>query len=127
MKKAKVFAPTRMQGLKKFDPNRDKNQALYKSKDWTDYRFRFLHHNPKCYACGNDSRVVDHVQAHKGNEKLFEQNDNHIPLCTPCHSTATQLFDKYDPPKTQEKILWLTRQRDLHFNRTKVKVIPYRK
>lgn len=29
--------------------------------------------------------VVDHIQPHKGNSRLFWQQDNWQPLCAPCH------------------------------------------
>ncbi len=126
MKKSKIFSPSRVAGNKSFDPNKG-SQELYKTKEWTDYRFRFLHHNPKCYICDGPSRVVDHIKSHKGDVKLFEQNDNHMPACSSCHSTFTQLFDKYDPPKTQEKIAWIINKRKFNGVESRVKVIPYKK
>lgn len=126
MKKAKVYKPDRVGGVKKFDSNSDR-QALYKSQEWVKYRFRYLATNKQCYSCPNPAKVVDHIIAHKGNLALFEQNDNHLPLCSSCHSTVTQLFDKHEKPKTEEKVKWLTSMREKHKIDFRVKVIPYRK
>lgn len=125
MKKDKIFKVRKI-GSKVFNPNIERQQ-LYKTKEWTDYRFRFLHHNPICYACGDKSNVVDHLQPHKGNVPLFEKNDNHIPLCNLCHNTITGKFDRISVPDTQGKLRWIQEMRIKKAITVRVKVIPYRK
>ena len=92
---------------------------------WTSYRFRFLHYNKDCYICPNKSSVVDHYIAHKGDEKLFKDLKNHIPLCKQCHDLITGKFDKYNPPLTQEKHIWILERRVLMNISVKVKILPY--
>lgn len=93
---------------------------------WEKYRMKFLEVNPNCYACGSKATVVDHIQPHKGDEKLFKKTDNHLPLCFKCHNTVTALYDKryvkgnpIDP-----KLKWLAQMR-INYNCTsRVKVLP---
>lgn len=96
---------------------------------WEKYRRRFLEINPQCYACGKPATVVDHLKPHQGDEKLFKQTDNHIPLCVTCHNTVTTMFDRNyraGNPIT-DKIKWLSRNR-IPGTKTawrRVKVLPY--
>lgn len=112
MQKSKKFRPNRVIGARKFDPNKARNDQ-YKTQEWTAFRFRFLHHNPKCYACHLPSAHVDHLVPARVDEEGFYRKGNHVPLCHSCHSTVTRLFDQFTPPKTQEKIEWLEKQRKL--------------
>lgn len=123
MERPKSFSPKRFEGSKKFD-GRKAITDLYKNSKWKNYRLKFLAYNPKCYACGEAAQVVDHVQAHRGDEKLFWQTDNMIPLCHKCHNTATALFDKLGKP-LKEKLEWLAWSRaSKNLLGTKVKVVP---
>jgi 5-methylcytosine-specific restriction endonuclease McrA len=125
MKRVPVFKPNRGAATKKFN-GRAHIDKLYHSSEWMSYRTRYLNINSRCYACGKQSQVVDHLITHKGDIKLFEQNDNHIPLCTICHNKITALFDRYHVQKYQEKLRWLSSSRakwDISF---KVMVIPYK-
>jgi 5-methylcytosine-specific restriction endonuclease McrA len=113
--------PERGGGSKKFD-GRSHITDLY-GKKWNTYRYRYLHHNPHCYACGKKSEVIDHVKPHRGDETLFWKTDNMIPLCHRCHNTITGLFDK--PGKAvDEKLKWLANTRAKNEITTKVKITP---
>lgn len=128
MQKPKMFNPSRNSGAKKFvNKNRIERQDLYNNKDWTNYRFRFLHHNKQCYCCGAPSSVVDHVRAAKGDVELFEKNTNHIPLCKVCHDTVTAKFDRNETPDTVGKLKYFQENRERLNLKFSVKVIPYRK
>lgn len=128
MKKQKKYKPVRKKG-KSFSLGSDKPTGRAKgyNKDWDIFRRRFIHHNPRCYCCGrhkDDVRIeVDHVIAHKGNDELFWKSDNLIPLCKSCHSMATGMFDRYDVPKTEEKLKWLWKQRNFYGCDVVVKVV----
>jgi len=100
--------------------------SLGYTKQWSNYRFRFLHHNPACYACGGKSSVVDHIQAFKGDMSLFWKVDNYMPLCKPCHDYVTGKFDMHTPPRTQEKLKWITEKRAKLGVMTKVKITPFK-
>ncbi len=93
--------------------------------EWRAYREVFLRTNPQCYVCGVEATEVDHIKAHRGDEKLFRQLDNHVPLCASCHSRATQLFDKNPTStSTQDKIQWMQWTRAANGLSFKVKVLP---
>jgi len=95
MKKPKRYSPKlhRSKRVTKPKESRLDYSKLYDG-NWTKYRFRFLHHNPKCYACGNKSNVVDHVYTHKGDIDKFQDTSNHIALCSKCHNYITGKFDR---------------------------------
>jgi 5-methylcytosine-specific restriction endonuclease McrA len=120
MKKSKLFKPTSA-GNKKFTKPR-----MYETLDWVEYRNIFLRENPICYACGNSARVVDHIVAHKGDEELFWKEDNFMPLCKSCHDIVTGNFDRHNPPKTEEKVKWVSDMRLKNDISCKIKVIGRR-
>ena len=101
--------------------------ALYDTAAWRAHTLKFLKINEKCYACGKESEVVDHLQPHRGDVKLFTKPDNMIPLCHKCHNTVTALFDKrhVEGKSIGPKLTWLKNKRmalDLSF---KVMVVPW--
>ncbi len=61
------------------------------TRKWEAYRLRFLAKHPLCELHLKDvgiyvvATVVDHIQPHKGDMKLFWQASNHRALCKPCH------------------------------------------
>lgn len=57
---------------------------------WDKARVAFLKANPVCRFCGNPAIVVDHIKAHRGDQKLFWDRSNWQPLCVPCHSSVKQ-------------------------------------
>lgn len=122
MKKAPQFK-RKSSGAKEF-----KKKNPYLTKEWIQFRARFLKHNPTCYACGEKANVCDHLVKWKVDpDKLFlNKNDNFIPLCDKCHNTITGLFDQHLIPKTNEKLKWLVNMRLKHDISTKVKVISTR-
>jgi hypothetical protein len=119
---------TSVVGGRKFN-YRSNIDVLYNSKDWKNYRLRFLGVNPKCYVCVDPSMVVDHVTPHKGDVKLFQDPMNHIPLCTKCHNTVTTKFDKFFKPGSsiETKLKWLSYSRHLNGSTIKVKPIEWGK
>lgn len=124
VKKAKQYSPKKISSGKVFvSAYRKARTSLYKTKEWVKYRFRFLHHNPLCYACGAKACVVDHIVAAKLDENLFKNVTNHLPLCKSCHNAITTLFDKYDPPKTEDKMVWLQKKRNDTGTKVRVKVL----
>ncbi len=57
---------------------------------WQRARERFLRAHPLCCYCQQSGRVteatvVDHIQPHQGDQKLFWDESNWQPLCKPCH------------------------------------------
>jgi 5-methylcytosine-specific restriction endonuclease McrA len=96
-------------------------------RHWQKYRERFLSVNPRCYYCGEKATIVDHLVPHKGDEKLFKQLDNHIPLCKSHHDTATALWDKkyIEGGSIKSKVEWLQWGRAARGLNFKVKVLPF--
>ena len=120
-KKPKQYKPQKISGTKVF-----KIPKLYEDPEWVEYSARFLLHNPQCYCCPSKSQATDHVISHKNNKELFWKEDNLIPLCHSHHNFCTASFDRYNPPKTKEKLEWLAKMRlDNNLNH-KVKVVPIR-
>lgn len=65
----------------------------YGSK-WRAARGRFLRKNPLCTICQSNFKltpatVVDHILPHRGDQKLFWDENNWQPLCKTCHDEKT--------------------------------------
>lgn len=110
MKKPKQFRPKKNTSTKKFGAQRKKRSSLYDS-NWEKYRRYFLKVNPKCYCCGQRSTVVDHEKTHKGDIDIFWDTNNFIPMCKLCHDTITASFDRFEPQKYPEKMMWIHQKR----------------
>lgn len=78
---------------------------------WRKYRLGFLQQHPLCVLCavsgppgGNGkpmvvaATVVDHIRAHKGDQQLFDDPNNHRAVCKPHHDSRT---DEGDFGRTQ--------------------------
>lgn len=65
---------------------------------WRAYREKYLRAHPLCRVCQGKgfvvaATVVDHVEPHRGDHRLFWNPANHQPLCGPCHSAKTAAED----------------------------------
>lgn len=59
---------------------------------WQQARERFLSANPLCAMCADERRVelatvVDHIDPHRGDERLFWDESNWQPLCKRHHDS----------------------------------------
>jgi len=66
---------------------------------WQQLRKRFLRDHPLCVKCLAQGRIgyasiVDHIQAHRGDDELFWDEDNWQALCKQHHDGAKQSEDK---------------------------------
>jgi 5-methylcytosine-specific restriction enzyme A len=63
---------------------------------WAQARKLFLKANPMCArpGCKHPATVVDHIQAHKGNMKLFWNRANWQSLCAHHHNAWKQSQEK---------------------------------
>lgn len=119
MKKSKQFKPTKATGTSKFA-----KKSPYLTLEWTEYRNLFLKYNPRCYVCGERATVVDHIRPFRNNKELFlDTPDNFVPLCKIHHDHCTANYDRYTPPKTDEKISWMNKERAINEITIRVKVI----
>jgi 5-methylcytosine-specific restriction protein A len=67
---------------------------LYNASRWKKLRKQFLQEHPICVECEakgviKAATVVDHIEAHKGDEELFWNQSNWQPLCKCCHDKKT--------------------------------------
>ncbi|RCS25946.1 HNH endonuclease [Phyllobacterium salinisoli] len=70
--------------------------------EWERESKAFLAANPACRRCGVPAALVDHIQPHKGNQRLFWNRSNWQPLCRPCHSGAKQAQERREETKTHD-------------------------
>lgn len=82
---------------RQIDKYRGNSTARGYNYKWQQARRRFLSINPLCVECQSTgivkaATVVDHIVAHKGDQRLFWDESNWQSLCTACHNhkTATQ-------------------------------------
>lgn len=122
--KPKQYRPKRSNGNRKYNGKKrwKKTNKLY-NNEWRVYTYRFKYYNPNCYVCSAPTQHVDHIVAAKGDENLFWDLTNHMPLCEGCHNYITSMFDRHKPPRTEEKMKWVDSQRRLFNTQVKVKVI----
>ncbi len=62
---------------------------------WQQAREAFLLDHPLCVYCQRKgmtsaASVVDHIEAHHGDQELFWDRENWQPLCKPCHDSDKQ-------------------------------------
>lgn len=74
-------------------------------REWQAYRRRFLAKHPLCVVClaaglTVAAAVVDHIRAHKGDQQLFWDPQNHRAVCKPCHDARVDEgdFGRAAPP-----------------------------
>lgn len=85
---------------KKFDRDRISPDArkLYKNSRWRKERAAFLAEHPLCDHCLEIGRttaatVVDHIIPHRGNQKVFWDQNNWSSLCAMHHGAKTAQYD----------------------------------
>ena len=71
---------------------------LYCTRAWTDGRAAFLAIHPLCVECEKEgvlfaATIVDHIEPHRGDLKLFYDQTNWQPLCKPHHDIKTAAED----------------------------------
>ena len=67
---------------------------------WRKASKRFLEAHPLCEECKRQGRyvkatVVDHIEPHRGDPKLFWDEGNWQALCKPCHDRKTGKSDRW--------------------------------
>lgn len=80
---------------RKLDAERGTRTERGYSNEWSRSRAAFLRLNPACaehLKRGDFARatVVDHVEPHRGDQRLFWDRSNWQPLCAQCHGRKTQ-------------------------------------
>ena len=66
---------------------------------WQKYRENYLRLHPLCKMHQDlgrivPSEVVDHIEPHRGDHKLFWNPKNHQALCKTCHDVHKQRLEK---------------------------------
>lgn len=69
---------------------------------WRKASKLFLQAHPLCAECMKQNppryvkaTVVDHIEPHRGDQKLFWDRNNWQPLCKRCHDRKTMTEDRY--------------------------------
>lgn len=68
---------------------------LYNCKKWRVIRSNFLKVHCVCIICGGKATIADHIIPHKGDERLFYNENNLQPMCWRCHSAKTLKENNY--------------------------------
>jgi 5-methylcytosine-specific restriction protein A len=68
------------------------------TRQWEKARRAYLSEHPLCVLCRQQGRitaatVVDHIEAHRGDEDKFWNEANWQSLCVACHARKTALED----------------------------------
>lgn len=75
---------------KRHDANRGTAAQRGYNTRWRKARAAYLKQFPACRMCNQPATLVDHVIAHRGDDRLFWDMHNWQPLCTSCHSRNKQ-------------------------------------
>jgi len=71
------------------------NEGLYNTSRWRKLRSKVLKNHPHCVNCGErGSEVileVHHIVPPRGDEELFFDEGNVIPVCPACHKRLTAM------------------------------------
>ena len=64
------------------------------NRRWQKARKSYLEAHPLCVQCAKQGKyvratVVDHIVPHRGDQKLFWDQNNWQPLCKSCHDKKT--------------------------------------
>jgi len=66
------------------------NEGLYNTAKWRSLRKRIITEAPYCVKCGaNKNLQVHHKIPPRGDEDLFYDIDNLVPICRSCHRIFT--------------------------------------
>ena len=79
-------------------PPRNARKMGYDSR-WEKRRSNFLMNNPLCVECLKNGKytpanVADHIVPHKGDKRLFYDDNNLQSLCDSCHGVKSSREDK---------------------------------
>lgn len=67
-------------------------QRGYTTK-WEKESKAYLAEHPYCVVCGNQASLVDHIEPHQGDQRLFWSRSNWQPMCASCHGRKTVRTD----------------------------------
>jgi len=102
---------------KPFENAERSNEGLYNTTRWQKLRRKILKKLPYCVNCGehqNDpSLEVHHIKPPRGDEELFFDEDNVIPVCPACHKrlTAMEVYRRRFKVWTENHWEWERKQR----------------
>jgi len=66
------------------------NEVLYKTHRWRALRKKIIAETPYCVKCGSNSNLqVHHKIPPRGDEDLFYEEGNCVPVCKLCHRKLT--------------------------------------
>jgi len=73
-----------------FEYAKRNNESLYNTAQWRRLRKKIIAEG-KCFKCGLETKELDthHIKPPLGNEELFFDENNLIPVCKLCHRIIT--------------------------------------
>ncbi len=79
----------------RYEANRPSARKRGYTPTWERARAEYLKANPTCRrpGCNAPATVVDHIEPHRGNQRLFWNRANWQPLCVTCHSRWKQSLE----------------------------------
>lgn len=72
------------------DQRRPSSGARGYNGEWRKARAAYLTVHPACVMCGAPATTVDHIIAHRGDDRLFWDRNNWQSLCTHHHNSTKQ-------------------------------------
>lgn len=118
MTTGRYCAAHKQQQQREQDARRGSAYSRGYGKRWQKYRAIYLIEHPYCVKCDEPATVVDHVQDHKGNYRLFWDASNHQALCKRCHDRKTARGNMATPkrivvcgPPASGKTTWVQQRR----------------
>ena len=89
------------------DSKRGSASARGYSSKWRRERLKWLDAHPLCVTCKSEglivaATIVDHIEPHRGDRKLFWRRSNWQSLCKTCHDQKTRNETKHKAHDTSE-------------------------
>lgn len=79
---------------RRHDARRPNSTQRGYNAEWRKKSREWLNHHPDCAFCGRPANLVDHIEPHKGDPKLFWDWRNWQSLCQPCHDRDKQRIER---------------------------------
>ncbi|MDG3575724.1 HNH endonuclease signature motif containing protein [Rhizobium sp. YJ-22] len=78
----------------RFDKKRPSARQRGYTKEWEQASKDFLRFYPYCERCKAPATTVHHKVPHKGNQTVFWDKSNWMPVCKPCHDGPLQSAER---------------------------------
>jgi 5-methylcytosine-specific restriction endonuclease McrA len=93
------MCPCQLAAKRDADARRPTASARGYNGAWQKARKGFLQSHPHCVMCGEVATVVDHIQPHRNDIRLFWDKSNWQSLCSFHHNSFKQRLEKQSPDR----------------------------